>query len=104
MMKRLNLVLAVLGAIVPYIFFFQFFSSEGIRVSSFISALFANGAVSGFTADLLITSLIFWIAMFQQRGKGGAKPRPVRGAEPAHRPLLCSSGILVCKGRQVGLS
>jgi hypothetical protein len=77
MMKRLYLALAVVGAITPFIFFFQFFSSEGIRVSSFISALFANGAVSGFTADLLIASIVFWIAMLQQRGKGkGSNPVP----------------------------
>lgn len=76
-MKRLYLVLAVLGAIAPYFFFFQFFSSEGIDPNGFVSALFVNGAVSGFTADLLITSLVFWLAMFQQRGKGrGPNPIP----------------------------
>jgi hypothetical protein len=77
MMKRFYLILAVLGAIAPYVFFFQFFSEEGINLSKFVSALFANGAISGFTADLLITSLVFWIAMFQQRGKGrGPNPLP----------------------------
>lgn len=76
-MKRTYLVLAVLGAIAPYFFFFQFFSSEGVIISGFVSALFANGATSGFTADLLITSLVFWIAMFHQRSKGrGPNPIP----------------------------
>lgn len=76
-MKRLYLVLAVLGAIAPYFFFFQFFSSEGINLTGFVSALFDNGAAAGFSADLLITSLVFWIAMYQQRGKGrGPNPIP----------------------------
>lgn len=75
-MKRLYLVLAVLGAIAPYIFFFQFFTNEGLSLSGFVSALFVNGAVSGFTADLLVTSLVFWIAMYHQRSKGRG-PNPV---------------------------
>ncbi len=75
-MKTLYLVLALVGAVVPYIFFMQHFSSEGIGLVGFVQALFANPAASGFTADLLITSSIFWIFMFQQhkRGKG---PSPV---------------------------
>ncbi len=75
-MKTLYLILAIVGAVVPYIFFMQHFSSEGIGLVGFVRALFANPAASGFTADLLITSSVFWIFMFQQhkRGKG---PRPV---------------------------
>ncbi len=75
-MKTLYLILAVVGAVVPYMFFIQHFSSEGIGLVGFVRALFANPAASGFTADLLITSSVFWIFMFQQhkRGKG---PRPV---------------------------
>lgn len=75
-MKRLYLILAILGAIAPYFFFFQFFTNEGLNLGNFVSALFANGAVGGFTADLLITSLVFWLAMFQQRGKGKG-PNPI---------------------------
>ena len=75
-MKTLYLILAIVGAVVPYIFFIQHFSGEGIGLVGFVRALFANPAASGFTADLLITSSVFWIFMFQQnkRGKG---PRPV---------------------------
>ncbi len=71
-MKTLYLILALVGAVVPYIFFMQHFSSEGIGLVGFVKALFANPAASGFTADLLITSSIFWIFMFHQhkRRKG----------------------------------
>ena len=75
-MKTLYLVLALVGAVVPYIFFMQHFSSEGIGLVGFVRALFANPAASGFTADLLITSSIFWVFMFQQR-KRGKGPSPV---------------------------
>lgn len=76
-MKRVYLTLAVVGAIAPYIFFFQFFSSEGIQLGSFVSAVFVNGATGGFAADLLVSSLVFWIAIFHLRGKGkGPNPLP----------------------------
>ncbi len=62
--------MAIVGAVVPYVFFIQHFSIEGVNLLGFISALFANSAASGFTSDLLITSLIFWIWMFQQKSRG----------------------------------
>ncbi len=50
-MKTLYLVLAVVGAAVPYVFFIQHFSSEGVSLPGFVAALFANPAASGFTSD-----------------------------------------------------
>ena len=72
-MKTLYLVLALVGAVVPYMFFMQHFSSEGIGLIGFLQALFANPAAGGFTADLLITSSIFWIFMFQQHKRGNGQ-------------------------------
>ena len=71
-MKTVYLVLAVLGAVVPYAMFFGFFAEQGIDLAAFIAALFANGASGGFTADLLISSLVFWIYMFTR--PDGPKP------------------------------
>jgi len=74
-LKRLYLVLAIVGAVVPYLFFTRHFESAGFGLSSFTAAVFANPAAGGFTADLLLTSFIFWIAMFEQRSAGkGPKP------------------------------
>ncbi len=75
-MKRIYLILAILGAILPYIFFFQYFAAEGADFGGFVSAVVANGAVAGFTADLLFTSLVFWLLMFVRRGQGKG-PNPV---------------------------
>ena len=66
-MKKLYLALAVVGTVVPYYFFVQHFGDEGYGLGSFLAAVFANPAASGFTADLLISSPVFWIWMFQQR-------------------------------------
>ena len=74
-MKKLYLVLAIVGAVLPYAFFIQHFSSEGLGLPAFVAAVFANPAAGGFTADLLFTSMVFWIFMFhQQRRKKGPRP------------------------------
>ncbi len=59
-MKMFFLACAILGAVVPYAFFLGFFAEEGLLVTSFVTALFVNGAAGGFTADLLISSFTFW--------------------------------------------
>ena len=75
-MKTLYLVLAIVGAVLPYAFFIQHFTTEGAGISGFVAALFANPAAGGFTADLLFTSLVFWIFMFHQRSRQKG-PRPI---------------------------
>ena len=65
-MKKIYLVFAILGAVVPYLFFFQFIQLNGIDIPKFIVSLFANGAAGGFSSDLLITSLVFWLYMFSE--------------------------------------
>ncbi len=75
-MKTVYLILAIVGALLPYAFFVQHFSSEGVSLSGFVSALFANPAAGGFTADLLFTSLVLWIFMFHQRNRDRG-PRPI---------------------------
>ena len=74
-MKKLYLSLAVIGAFAPDYFFYQFIQAEGVNLKAFISALFVNGAAGSFTVDLLLTSFIFWLFMFQQFKKSnGPKP------------------------------
>lgn len=75
-MKTLYLILAIVGAVIPYAFFLQHFSSEGISPSGFVNALFANPAAGGFTADLLFTSAVFWIFMIHQRSREKG-PHPI---------------------------
>ena len=74
-MKKFYFALAIAGAIIPYIFFIQFIEVEGINIPLFLSSLFANGAAAGFSADLLVSSFIFWLFMFQQLKKEN-KPKP----------------------------
>lgn len=62
--KPIYLALAVAGAVIPYIFFSSFISGEGFDLAAFASALFVNGAAGGFSADLLISSFVFWLWSF----------------------------------------
>ena len=73
-MKTVYLIWAVVGALVPIMFFLGVFHDDMVTVTGFIPALFANGAVGGFTADLLITSFAFWTYMFA--AKEGPSPWP----------------------------
>ncbi|MBT5873300.1 MAG: DUF2834 domain-containing protein [Candidatus Latescibacteria bacterium] len=68
-MRKIYLILAVIGAVVPYAFFIDFFQSNGVDLPAFMVGLFANGAAGGFSADLLISSFVFWILMFTQARK-----------------------------------
>ena len=63
-MKNVYLLLAIIGALVPYAFFFSFVSDSGLDPVAFLAAVFANGSASGFAADLFISSFVFWIFMF----------------------------------------
>ena len=74
-MKTFYLILAIVGAVVPFIFFFRHFGSAGFSLFDFVDALFVTPAAAGFTVDLLITSFVFWVAMIQ-RSSHGQGPKP----------------------------
>ena len=74
-MRTTFLILAILGAIGPYLFFAEHFAVAGLGLPAFMAAIFANPAASALTTDLLIASLVFWLLMFQeQRLRGGPNP------------------------------
>lgn len=73
-LRPVYLALAIVGTIVPYVFFLRFLGAEG-SAEGFVGALFVNGAAGGFSADLLISSFVFWILAFTEaRRLGMARP------------------------------
>ena len=68
-MRAVYLGLAVLGAIVPYVFFIAHFRADGFGLGTFVSALFVNGAAGGFSSDILLSSLVFWIWLVRSEAK-----------------------------------
>jgi Terpene cyclase DEP1 len=71
-MKQLYLVLAVIGAVVPCVFLWDFFGTSGTAPGALFAAIFANPASTAVTADVLLSSLAFWVFMFSRP----AAPRP----------------------------
>ncbi len=52
---------AILGALIPCVFFVPFIIQNGLTLPEFIRQLFSNLPAGGFTADLLISSFVFWL-------------------------------------------
>ena len=59
--KNLYLVLTIIGAIVPYVFFVEHFAAAGSSPIVLLKSAFANGAAAGFAADVLLSSIVFCI-------------------------------------------
>ena len=74
-LRTVYLALAIVGAVAPYVFFIQHFGASGFGIGDFLGALFANPAAGGFTVDLVISSVAFWVFMFHRRNtQNGPKP------------------------------
>lgn len=71
-MKNFYLVLTILGAVVPIMFFVGVFHADPIGPAAFVPALFANSAAAGFSADIVIASVAFWVYIFS--AKTGPRP------------------------------
>ncbi len=59
--KNFYLICTVVGTVIPWLFFANFFWQEGVNVPLFVQSLFVNGATGGFSADVLISIFVFWI-------------------------------------------
>lgn len=58
-MKRLYLVLAILGFVLPYYFFVAFLIENGLDLPLLFDQLFANQISTFFAIDLIITAILF---------------------------------------------
>ena len=58
-MRRLYLLLAIAGFVLPYYFFTSFLVDYGLDIKLLIEQLFASDISSFFAVDLLITAVVF---------------------------------------------
>ena len=72
-MRHVYLVLAVLGAALPYAFFTQFVLGPDPSLDHFLRQSFANPSAGGLTTDLLITSVVFWLWSFGEARRRGMR-------------------------------
>ena len=69
MKKNIFLLLAIIGLLVPYYFFFKFFSASGFDLSLLVHQVFANNISTAFTVDLVISIIVFWIYLFAEANR-----------------------------------
>lgn len=69
--RNFYLAMAVVGTVVPWWFFGSFFTLNGFDIPLFLHSLFANGAAGGFSADVLITIVVFWVWSWRDAAGNG---------------------------------
>lgn len=72
--KSFYMVTAVIGTIIPWLFFAQFITQAGLDLPLFATSLFVNGAAGGFATDVLIAAVVFLVW-----ATADARQRQVRG-------------------------
>lgn len=63
-MKTLYLLLAVLGTVLPYLFFAEHFAAAGLAPGAFLGGMFGHPVAAGAAADLVLSSVVFWVWLF----------------------------------------
>ena len=76
---------AVAGTVIPWFFFIGFIGAHGVNIPLFIQDLFANNASGGFSADLLISLMVFWVWSYADAKREGV----------GHWWVLLPAGFLV---------
>lgn len=66
MAKQLYLISAIFGTIIPYYFLARFFAQNGLDIGLFLQQAVASPVAAMFTADLLISSFVFWVFLFSE--------------------------------------
>lgn len=59
--RHFYLAMAVAGTVIPWAFFGTFFAQNGLSIPLFLQSLFVNGPAAGFSADVLLSILVFWV-------------------------------------------
>jgi hypothetical protein len=64
--RRLYLLLAIAGFVLPYYFFVSFLFENGLDLPLLISQLFANDISAFFAVDLIITAIVFLLFLYSE--------------------------------------
>ena len=65
-MRKLYLILAMIGFILPYYFFIGFLAANGLNLSLLIQQLFGTPISTFFAVDLLMTAIVFWVFLYRE--------------------------------------
>jgi hypothetical protein len=67
------LALAVVGVIAPYAFFLQWFGSGDVGFRAFLEQMFATPVAGGLSADLTMSSIVFWVWSWGEARRRGMR-------------------------------
>ncbi|MBM3264760.1 MAG: DUF2834 domain-containing protein [candidate division Zixibacteria bacterium] len=79
-MRTFYLIVTVAGIAIPGVFVVAFVSQHGPDIPLLIRESFANAAAGAFTADVLVSSVIFWGFAYYESRKYGIRRFWVYGA------------------------
>jgi hypothetical protein len=65
-MKRVYLILAVAGLVVPYYFLISFLAANGLNLPLLVEQIFGTPGAAFFAADVIVTAVVFWIFLYQE--------------------------------------
>ena len=65
-MKRIYLLLSVIGALILCFFFFQFVQLEGMNIPAMLTGPFVNNIAGAFSSDPLLSIFTFCILVLHQ--------------------------------------
>ena len=65
-MRRLYLILAAAGFVVPYYFLISFLTADGLNLRLLVEQLFGTPISTFFAVDLIITAVVFWVFSYQE--------------------------------------
>jgi hypothetical protein len=68
-MKTLYLLLAILGLALPYYFLTAFLLEHGLDLPLLLRQLFANSISTFFAVDVLVSSVVFWLFVYQEAAR-----------------------------------
>ncbi len=71
--KTIYAVLCLLGLLVPYYFFISFLLSYGFDLGQLFSQMLASPIAMFFVADIVISSVVLWMFIYQETRK-----RPIK--------------------------
>lgn len=65
-MKRVYVLLAVLGFVLPYFFFLRFLMANGLDFALVFNQIYANSISTFFAVDLAITAVVLTLIVFRE--------------------------------------
>ena len=72
-MKKLYLILAILGAVLPLSQLIPFLKTHGLDLKLFFTFLFSNGVSGFFGMDVIVSSFVLWLFVFSEGRRLGMR-------------------------------